>query len=415
MIDSIIQVADEVNQKSCSNIIGCKTEDVPEGVIGMIHINPDESNGGFVSQDSTVSEEVYLGEDVQVCFGANVSGTARILGNVTIRDAGTSVAGNPLIAGGVISIESGAKVLDQSRVTGNAIMAVGSKIFESGTLTDNALAVGNIEISGNADIGGNSFLVSFGDPTEKVEIKGNVKITDDYIIAQNAKVSGDFLFSGGPAAIVGHGVNITGKGDVSHANFSDNVTVDTTNLIASGNPDSNILVFGDAKIYGSPKINDSAFVFGNSTLDEMAEISGQSLIFDDALITNGAKVKDSSFVFGQAIIRGSTVLSGSSSVGANCVLEGGTLINKILPNISDPSDLDNQNCPGYYVPNPTTPMFAISSMNRSNYVETTTSDEARLMREEAYNNNKKLIDEAYKIREDFLNGNLRIPAGSLEE
>jgi len=394
VIEAIMQVAEEVNQKVCANAIGCVTEDFPDGVVGSIHINIDDTEGGFVSSDSSVSTNAYLSSQSQVCFGAKIFGNPRILGNVMIRDSETRISGAPLIVstGGQILINSGASVADHARMAGNVGLGLGAKIFGNGALVDSAVAIGNVEISEDAEIGGNSFLISFGDPQEKVEVKGNVKVSGSYIIGQNAKLSGDFIFSGGPSAVTGHGVTIMGAGVVTNTNFSDNVEVNTTNLVAegSGGPNGSILVFGDSKIFGQSNILGQVFIFENSTIDGFAHI------------------KDNSFIIGDAIIRGDTVVSGSSNIGANCVLETGLFDNVGIPNLNNPSDPNNQFCPGYYIPDPMGPVS--TSQLRENFVQEILPLDVNQVRDEAYLANQNMIKEAYKIRDAYLNGKFRAPA-----
>ena len=149
----------------CPQALGCLAID-GEGLPGKFFTNPDGTEGGFVSNDSTVSPTVYLGAEAEVCNGAQVFGQATIVGPALISDSGTVVNNNAIINGNIL-VNSGAQILQSAQMLGHSGIGMGAKLTGNAILKDSAVAIGNVKISEDADIGGNSFLVSFGDPQEK--------------------------------------------------------------------------------------------------------------------------------------------------------------------------------------------------------------------------------------------------------
>jgi len=146
--------------------------DFGEGpVAARRHVNPDESEGGWVADSATVAGTAAIGPDAQV-FGnawvfssAWVHGDARVLGD-------TWVFGNAQVFGN-------ARVYGDARVFGDAAVHGNAKVFGNAQVSGNAQVYDNALVYGGARVSGNARVFSSAWVHGDARVLGDAHVTGD--------------------------------------------------------------------------------------------------------------------------------------------------------------------------------------------------------------------------------------------
>jgi len=151
------------------------------GVPGAVHINPDQSIGGFVASTAFVASTVTVAPEASVCERANVFDGASILdraelsGNSTVRGlvnvGGTSrIYGNAYVVnfnGERMLVHEQSKIYGRAFLQGSLIIGGTSEVFGLGKVIDFAQLYGETKVCGVSIV--NSFEVLVNDQSRCVQ------------------------------------------------------------------------------------------------------------------------------------------------------------------------------------------------------------------------------------------------------
>lgn len=138
------------------------------GAPGAYHTNADQSVGGYVARTATVDNSVFMEAETSVCDRAvviegvkllgksSVSGKATVRGDVIISDE-AEISGESYVinpGGGFLYVKENAKVYGHGFLQGSVVVGNTSEIFGWGKVIEFAQVLGNSKVCGRAIVKG---------------------------------------------------------------------------------------------------------------------------------------------------------------------------------------------------------------------------------------------------------------------
>ena len=141
------------------------------------HMNPDGTEGGWVTVTAEVDSTCYIGIDAMVYDNARVYGYARVYDKALVS-GNAQVSGNALVTGN-------ARIFDNARVFGNAQIYGNARVF------GDAQVAGFAQVFGNAWVFGDAFVFENAWVFENALVYGNARVYDKAQVYGNARVFED--------------------------------------------------------------------------------------------------------------------------------------------------------------------------------------------------------------------------------
>lgn len=142
-----------------------------------------ENGGGLVSDNATVDDTVYVGEN------AKILGNAVVSGNVIVDDYAV--------------VEGSANVSGNAIIDGNAIVSESATVKDNAYITDNAMVMGNSVISGNAKVIESALVFGNYTVSDNAVIKGMANCMADGSASGQGMADGDYYDDGGKSITQG--------------------------------------------------------------------------------------------------------------------------------------------------------------------------------------------------------------------
>lgn len=204
--------------------------------------------------------------------------------------------GSPRIKDGAF-IGGDAVVMDNASVAGNVLVTEEAYIGGNAVIYGNAIVSGQAVIAGNAKIGG------------ATQVKGNAVVAGNAIAEGDASIMGQATI--GEEAVVKGGLIYQASRVRGYARINGGYVIGSEvrgNATVNGGMLRGGTVEGDATIWGG-YIDDRARVYGNATISDAAQISGNAQVYGNAKVRQQARVSGDTTVFGDAVVAGSSWLS----------------------------------------------------------------------------------------------------------
>lgn len=204
--------------------------------------------------------------------------------------------GSPRIKDGAF-VGGDAVVMDNASIAGNVFVTEEAYVGGNASIYGNAIVSGQAVVAGNAKIGGATQIKGNAVVAGNATAEGDASIMGQATVGEEANVKGGLIYQ---ASRVRGYARING-GYVIGSEVRGNATVNG-GMLRGGT------VEGNATIWGG-YVDDRALVYGNATISDAAQISGNAQIYGDAKISQQAKVSGDAVIFGDARIAGSSWLS----------------------------------------------------------------------------------------------------------
>ena len=141
--------------------------------------------GGYIESEDNLSQEdgVWVSGNARVYDDARVAGNALICGNAWIYN-NAQVSGNALIYGN-------AWIYNNAQVSGNALISGNARVYGDARVSGNAQVYNNARVSGNARVYNNARVFGNVWVYNNAWVYGNAWIYNNAQVSGNARVSGN--------------------------------------------------------------------------------------------------------------------------------------------------------------------------------------------------------------------------------